>query len=171
MHKVEHWSECYALQNVHLPFSRHGFRSMVKGHKTAHDGGDVRLFYFSSFSPIFHLIYSSPGLAQRAWLSLLPDKGATVLFRSRICPESYEITTMLCLAHTKVFTHWERCYSASGSSALHWCCTDSGNLHRTHMHTGQETHTHTHIHTSTKGKRNCFVSIWDFFVLMGFWPE
>lgn len=79
---------------------------------------------FPSLSLVFHRLLPDlfrPEMAQRAWVSLLPDKAPTVqpvLLRSHICPDSYEITTVLCLSNRKVFTHWERCCSVSGSAAL-----------------------------------------------------
>lgn len=61
---------------------------------------------------IFHLLLCDlfrSEMAQRAWLSPQTDKGPTVqfaLFSSHICPESYEITTMLCLPLRKVLAYW-----------------------------------------------------------------
>lgn len=99
-----------------------------------HQGGKIwahcRRYLSAKLSPslslpslIFHPLLPDlfrPEMAQRAWPSLLPDKAPTVqpvLFRSHICPDSYEITTMLCLPNRKVFTRGERCCSVSGSAA------------------------------------------------------
>lgn len=82
-----------------------GFRSNIKGHSSGHH---VCLSNSQSFRLTFHLLLAADlfrsETAEGAWLSLLPDKGSTVpsvLFRSSICPRSYEITAMQCLPHIK----------------------------------------------------------------------
>lgn len=93
-----------------------------------HQGGKIwahcrrylsaKLFPSLIFHPLLPDLFR-PEMAQRAWPSLLPDKAPTeqpLLFRLHICPDSYEITTMLCLPNRKA--HWERCCSVSGSAAL-----------------------------------------------------
>lgn len=99
----------------------------------------------SSHFSVFHSDLFRSGMAERDWLSLVSDKDPTVqpvLIRSQKCPESYEITTMLCLDYRKVFTYWKKKKSIlQGEVLLYWCCTDrlrNTAFKRTHKYEQQE---------------------------------
>lgn len=57
---------------------------------------------------------------------------------------------------TEKYSHTEKDAILQGEALPYWCCTDEGNIHCTHTHTESQSHIH------KRGKRSCFVSIWDF---------
>ncbi len=50
---------------------------------------------------------------------------------------------------TEKYSHAEKDAILQVEALLYWCCTDKGNIHRTHMHACKHTRTHTHTHTHT----------------------
>lgn len=162
------WSWNSGLEDGDLGFSQYGVRSNIKGQRSEHDvGGVCPLNFYPSFSFFIFcsLIYS--GLRWHRGLD-----SACCQTKALQCSQNYSdpvsalsaMRSPQCyVSLTEKYSHTEKDAILQVEALLYWCCTDKGNIHRTHLQNCR--------HTYTTGEKELLCVLLGFFVLMGFWPQ